>query len=882
MKLPLIGLVLLLAPCGAVAQSPQPPEQPQGQAPALSPAQAQAALDVLNDPQKRAEVTAALEAIIKLQPHAVGPAAIQPVSPPPASHPAAGPAAAQPASPPPSGQPAAAPAAVQPASPPPSGQPAAAPAAVQPASVPPTSHPAAGAAAAQPVSPPPSGQPAAAPASPLVPHSLGAEVLVGAQHYVERLSDDAAQAVDAMQSLPLLWGWLVVMATAPWARALLLNTLWRVVVTLLAGLAVEFALHRACRRPVAFLEGAGPSRSQPTPEEEEERDEDNLDDNLKDTAQPPSEGAVARAEAGEVEPPMPPSRRPSATALLYRLPRVLARFALDLVPVVGFLFVGHLVAASPIGGHTTSRLVTLAVVDAYALCAAVLALARMLLSPDAPRLRLFNIPNAPAAYLMGWTRRLVPIAVFGYASAEAGLLLGLSDVAHEGLLKAVGFVLHVCLAVIVVQKRRAVARALRAKPGATGMRARVQNRLASTWHLTALFFIAATWLVWAVEVPHGFAALLHFFVTASLLLIGTRMLLIVLHGVLDRTMKMPPETAARYPLLESRLHSYRPLISAVMRSAVYILCILAVLQVNGVGTFGWFANSRLGQRIVWALAMVVVTILIALAIWEAINAALHRHLARLDEEQQAARSARLRTLLPLLRTGVLVTILGFATLMVLSEIGVNIGPLLAGAGIVGVAVGFGSQKLVQDLINGIFLLLENAMQVGDFVTVSGLTGTVEALSVRTIRLRAADGSVHVIPFSSVTTVTNVHRGLGNASIVVVVDYQEDTDRVAAVLEEIVEGMRMDPKFASQMLSDLQLWGVDKVDGAGVTIAGQVVCTDSGRWPVQREFNRRMKQRFQELGIRLFNPMRRYNAVTTLPPSESVSEEQAHERARAAE
>ena len=127
-----------------------------------------------------------------------------------------------------------------------------------------------------------------------------------------------------------------------------------------------------------------------------------------------------------------------------------------------------------------------------------------------------------------------------------------------------------------------------------------------------------------------------------------------------------------------------------------------------------------------------------------------------------ARSARLRTLLPLLRSALLITIVVVAGLMVLSEIGINIAPLLAGAGIIGVAIGFGSQKLVQDLITGIFLLLENAMQVGDTVTVSGLSGTVENLSVRTIRLRAGDGSVHIIPFSSVTSVTNINRGLGNA------------------------------------------------------------------------------------------------------------------------
>ena len=174
----------------------------------------------------------------------------------------------------------------------------------------------------------------------------------------------------------------------------------------------------------------------------------------------------------------------------------------------------------------------------------------------------------------------------------------------------------------------------------------------------------------------------------------------------------------------------------------------------------------------------------------------------LERDAQIAKSARLRTLLPLLRSTLLITIAIIAGLMILSEIGINIAPLLAGAGIVGVAIGFGSQKLVQDLITGIFLLLENAMQVGDTVTVSSLTGVVEALSVRTIRLRAADGSVHIIPFSSVTSVTNVNRGLGNAAVSVSVAFDEDTDRVAAELVAIVAGMRSDPALSAQMLSDL--------------------------------------------------------------------------------
>jgi moderate conductance mechanosensitive channel len=151
--------------------------------------------------------------------------------------------------------------------------------------------------------------------------------------------------------------------------------------------------------------------------------------------------------------------------------------------------------------------------------------------------------------------------------------------------------------------------------------------------------------------------------------------------------------------------------------------------------------------------------------------------------------------------------------------------------------------LVQDLVTGVFLLLENAMQVGDFVSVSGLSGTVENLSVRSIRLRAGDGSVHIIPFSSVTSVTNTNRGIGNAAVSVNLAYE-----VGDVLKQIAAEMRREPGFKRLMRGDLDLWGVDKVDGATVTVVGQIECTDSGRWPVQREFNRRMKMQFQQLGL----------------------------------
>ena len=177
---------------------------------------------------------------------------------------------------------------------------------------------------------------------------------------------------------------------------------------------------------------------------------------------------------------------------------------------------------------------------------------------------------------------------------------------------------------------------------------------------------------------------------------------------------------------------------------------------------------------------------------------------------QLVSAARLRTLLPILRTLLLAVLVAVFGLTALSQVGVNIAPLLAGAGILGVAIGFGSQKLVQDFITGIFLLIENAMQVGDWVTVAGLSGSVENLSIRTMRLRAGDGSVHIIPFSAVSTVTNVNRGIGNAAVSVNVPIEQDTDRVSEVLATIAREMRGEARFSEMMRSDLQLWGVDRV------------------------------------------------------------------------
>jgi small-conductance mechanosensitive channel len=276
-------------------------------------------------------------------------------------------------------------------------------------------------------------------------------------------------------------------------------------------------------------------------------------------------------------------------------------------------------------------------------------------------------------------------------------------------------------------------------------------------------------------------------------------------------------------------------------------------------------RSEVGRRIVSGIGTLAVTIGVAFAVWEAVNIALQMHLETLRRGAQAAKSARLRTLLPLIRTSVSITVAVVAGLMVLSEVGVNIAPLLAGAGIVGVAIGFGSQKLVQDVITGVFLLLENTMQVGDVVKVGDQTGVVESLSVRTIRLRTEDGSVVVIPFSAVTTVINMTRDYSRAVISVNVSTDQNVDDVVAAMRDIVREMREEDTWGALILDELEVWGLDRITDTALQIKCRIMCTPFGRWPVGREF----KTRFRIVGVAL--PFTALTLTVPEPPAAALVE-----------
>ena len=221
-----------------------------------------------------------------------------------------------------------------------------------------------------------------------------------------------------------------------------------------------------------------------------------------------------------------------------------------------------------------------------------------------------------------------------------------------------------------------------------------------------------------------------------------------------------------------------------------------------------------------------------------------------DSATQTEAEKRAATLGKISRQVTAVFVWGTAAMLVLSDLGVPIAPILTGAGILGLAVGFGAQTLVKDVITGFFILLENQFRVGDVIQTAGVSGAVEAINLRTTVLRDGEGRVHVIPNGSIAVVTNFTHGYSRAVVDVGVAYREDTDRVAAVLERVGSDMEADPAWAARLAGKFQVPGVESFGDSSVVVRVMVDTKPQERWNVLRELRRRIKKAFDEEGIEI--------------------------------
>ncbi len=237
----------------------------------------------------------------------------------------------------------------------------------------------------------------------------------------------------------------------------------------------------------------------------------------------------------------------------------------------------------------------------------------------------------------------------------------------------------------------------------------------------------------------------------------------------------------------------------------------------------------------------------------------------IEEEEQIATEKRIKTLIGLLRTISLTLVWVVALVMSLDQIGLDITPILAGAGIVGLAVGFGAQNLVRDVINGFFMILENQIRVGDVAIVNGTGGLVEGISFRTITLRDLAGTVHIFPNGTVTTMANMTKEWSAYVMNIGVAYKEDTDHVVTIMQAVGEDLQQDSGYRKKILAPIEILGVDEFGESEVVIKARIKTRPIEQWSVGREYRRRLKKAFDREHIEIPFPHRTIYMGKASPP-----------------
>ncbi|HEX6114791.1 MAG TPA: mechanosensitive ion channel domain-containing protein, partial [Geminicoccaceae bacterium] len=546
-----------------------------------------------------------------------------------------------------------------------------------------------------------------------------------------------------------------------------------------------------------------------------------------------------------------PIRRKLAVAAtrgrLARATRVPLRLLVDLLPVLVFAVAAYL-ALEAVQPDGIGRLVVISLIDASILAQASIALIRRVFSPGTPELRVPAISDAAARYGARWSTGVICTSVYGYAVLEAAGHLGLPAAIRELLLHLLFFGVAAMIALVVVMIRRPIRAAIESladEHRSPFLRWLPWRALAGIWHVLALAYLLFVSAVWAFGIPGGFRAMVIDTLASAAVMLGTALVLSVMTRRSQSGVPAGDLALAEAPLLEQRLVRYRSWLSVMGRGLLVLLAGLVLLEIWGVGVLSWL-GSNAGKVVLGRLATVALVVIVTLVVWEGINFAIERTVTERDAEGNLLLGSRTRTLLNMTRQFVLVFLGLIALFLVLAELGVNIAPLLAGAGVLGLAIGFGSQKLVQDIITGMFVLLGDSMRIGDVVEVATRIGVVEQMTMRTVVLREYGGNVHTIPYSAIDTVTNYTKDFSYAVFEVGVAYRENVDQVMEAMREIGAEMHRDDYFRRLILEPLDIAGVDRFADSAVIIKARFKTRPLKQWEVSREFNRRVKNRFDEL------------------------------------
>ncbi len=539
------------------------------------------------------------------------------------------------------------------------------------------------------------------------------------------------------------------------------------------------------------------------------------------------------------------------TSFVQQLGSVIGLIGIGVLPVL--IFIG--VALALLDQNEQQKVARFAVLNgvyALALNRLMMVVGRAFLAPKAPAIRPLPLTTAQASYLYRWLGLFSFVAIYGYFCVDVARLIRMPEQPVSAFSDLVGLLLVLMTLTVIVQKKSFVAVLLRGNLSAAQRDLTLLQSLrlwfARRWHILAIAYLLIGYLVTAFGIEGGFALLLR----------GTVLTLLVLATVqfLFYGMARPnPKKNGKPPAFQ------HPILRFFLRFLIWVLAFLGIAAAWG-ANIPAFLGTTIGQRLAGGVFSIGLTVIVLTLIYEAGCSRIERHLNRQDSEgRPIPTSARVRTLLPMMRNSAFVLFSGIAGLVTLSELGVNIGPLLAGAGVIGVAIGFGSQTLVKDFLTGLFIVLENTIAIGDVVKIGDHSGVVEAISIRTLRLRDADGAVHIMPFSEVSKIINMTKEFAYVQISVGVAYNTNLRRAMEVISSVGEELRADPKLRASIIDPVEIQGVDNLGDSSITLLARMRTRPGRQWDVKRAFLLRLKERFDEEKIEIPYPTVRHVTIT---------------------
>jgi len=453
-------------------------------------------------------------------------------------------------------------------------------------------------------------------------------------------------------------------------------------------------------------------------------------------------------------------------------------------------------------------------------------------------------------------------AAFGEALSDPRLISALgAHLAYVGATLA-NVAAALSSGMFILRFRRPIAHLIRNKPLARRLSRRALSDtvdiLGTFWYLPALVLVGISLFATFFSAGDTNTAL-----RQSLMCTVLVVVCMVINGLIRRHSLRPPKHNRRHALYSDRLKSFFYTLAHLL---IWLLFVELGLRVWGLSLIRFTEGE--GHDISVKLMSLAGTMVFAWLVWILADTGVHHALTRSRKGQA---NARAQTMMPLIRNVLFIAIFIIAAIVALANMGMNVTPLLAGAGVIGLAIGFGAQSLVADLITGLFIIIEDSLAIDDYVEVGGHLGTVEGLTIRTVRLRDIDGIVHTIPFSEIKSIKNYSREFGYAIFRVAIPHNLDIDDAIKLVRDVGLKMRNDPLLKRNIWSPLELQGVESFDQGTAILRARFKTAPIKQWEVSRAFNLALKRQMDEVGMDLATPRLSVQVVTATGEKTSAQE-----------